>query len=204
MCLSNKRRQALMKEFELLRSRIEHEDQLVNHRLGWMLAFTGFLFTAYSLSFAPAVNLLRVPDDQGQQITLIKEQIRWLRLVFAITGVGVSFAALVGIMAANRAILDCAISDREKYEKLKSFQFVFPIGHDETSRAGMFSNIAFPCITMAIWLTIIVATLCSFSGWMVAGSLFIAALVAGTLWQIVSAGRARQLPSKLANEDEDV
>ncbi|WP_105169177.1 hypothetical protein [Pseudoalteromonas sp. T1lg23B] len=40
-----------------LKDRIVHEEELIHRRLGWMLAFQGFLFASYSKVFAGSLAL---------------------------------------------------------------------------------------------------------------------------------------------------
>jgi hypothetical protein len=45
--------------YEIIRSQIEHEDNLINQRLSWFVAAQAFLFSAYAilLNAAPQVRL---------------------------------------------------------------------------------------------------------------------------------------------------
>ncbi|MCF6435361.1 hypothetical protein [Pseudoalteromonas sp. MMG022] len=40
-----------------LKDRIVHEEELIHRRLGWMLAFQGFLFASYSKVFSGSLTL---------------------------------------------------------------------------------------------------------------------------------------------------
>jgi hypothetical protein len=45
--------------YRILRSEIEHEDQLINHRLSWLVSSQAFLLTAYAISLNAPVTFSR-------------------------------------------------------------------------------------------------------------------------------------------------
>lgn len=77
-----------MKLYELYRTRIEHEDNLINHRTGWFITLQSFLFTSSALVAA------RLGD------------IAYANFVSILAGVGVAIAitTFLSVFAAHRAI----------------------------------------------------------------------------------------------------
>jgi hypothetical protein len=82
---SNQKEQPLdnIKKWEIGRRHIEHEDNLVNHRLTWLLLLQGFLFTA----LASAVGALKDLQDGTRFILVI------FVLVLASLGIALSWVA---------------------------------------------------------------------------------------------------------------
>lgn len=54
----------LAKRWEMARELIEHEDNLVNHRIGWLLNLQGFLFAALGLGASALVSGANKEYDQ--------------------------------------------------------------------------------------------------------------------------------------------
>jgi hypothetical protein len=86
------------KEFySMVRSQIEHEDSLVNHRLTWLLMINGFLFSALGFSFAAEATGL----DKGEGFC---SKINHARDGLAMLGFLSSLILLIGILAASASI----------------------------------------------------------------------------------------------------
>ncbi|SLN49406.1 hypothetical protein ROA7450_02440 [Roseovarius albus] len=159
--IDDEERTTLLEDFNLLRSRIEHEDTLVNHRLSWLMSFMGFLFAAYAFSFMAEATSLGVDipgnsnSDQAAGIISLQKSIKVMRVLMELIGVGAAAVALLGICAANRATLDSTEGSDGKFEKLREYHFLFPIGHKATNRAGMIASTLFPCIIFTFWSTLL-------------------------------------------------
>ena len=99
--------------YKRVRSKIEHEDDLVNQRIMWMITLHGLLFTAYGFSLsaeaislsAPGLAPSAIPELANTYHTFLAT-ITTLRYAMVIVGIGSSFAALLGVVAAYRAIRD--------------------------------------------------------------------------------------------------
>lgn len=144
----------LIESFRLLRSRIEHEDNLINHRLSWLMAFTGFLFAAYGLSFVPEAASLTKFASAPEETLRLQNKIDAMRLLLQMVGAGAALMALLGICAANRAIRDCTRNHIKDYKDLEDYHYVFPIGYRATSRAGMIASTMFPCLIFTVWVSL--------------------------------------------------
>ncbi|HEX7900137.1 MAG TPA: hypothetical protein VF950_20385 [Planctomycetota bacterium] len=84
--------------YDALRSRLEHEDGLIVHRLSWFMASQSFLFTAYAIALngpAAAARLLRLVPLVGILIAMLTfagilaalKAMAWIRASFAARGV---------------------------------------------------------------------------------------------------------------------
>jgi hypothetical protein len=73
--------------YDSLAVQIERENQLINHRLTWTLQLNGFLFTSIALLTGKTI------EDPGLALL-----IRWL---IPVTGLCVSLAGCLGVMAAQ-------------------------------------------------------------------------------------------------------
>lgn len=78
---------------------IEHEDRLINSRLGWMFAFNGFLFAALGFSLSAESSL----SDEPRAEQLL-DTINALRLAVGAVGIAVSVIAWIGLVGAFCAI----------------------------------------------------------------------------------------------------
>jgi hypothetical protein len=56
--------------YEIIRSQIEHEDNLINQRLSWFVAAQAFLFSAYAI-LLNAPSQLRLEGFARQQEMLV-------------------------------------------------------------------------------------------------------------------------------------
>ncbi len=99
--------------YRLCRAKIEHEDELVNQRLTWLITLQGLLFTAYGFSIsAEAASLgskgieIGASDAARHSYEAFMANLGTLRHGLSYLGIAVSFAALTGILAACRAIRD--------------------------------------------------------------------------------------------------
>jgi hypothetical protein len=96
----------VLQHYEILRSYVEHEDDLINSRLTWMLTINGFLFTAFALLGQHAIDLASgnatPPVDSSRVVTL--DFLFVILFVIAALGGAVSFIASKAIKAAHYAI----------------------------------------------------------------------------------------------------
>ena len=84
--------------YEAIRSRLEHEDGLIVHRLSWFMASQSFLFTAYAIALngppaaarllhmVPLVGILSGTLVFGGILAALKAM-RWIGATFAERGV---------------------------------------------------------------------------------------------------------------------
>ncbi len=132
-----------------LRSQIEHEDGLVNQRLLWMLAFSGFLFASFGYSLSAEATLVTAENGDPLGIEGALESIHWMRQAICIAGIGVGLSALFGAFAAFLAIGNAVV--RFDVPNTGSF-YDFPTGQKFSSITGVVAGMAFPSITICVWL----------------------------------------------------
>lgn len=82
-----------LKIYEAYRNRIQHEDNLINQRISYLLVSQSFLLGPYVVSFT--VNKQNVSDPQA---------LYYLQLIVPVIGLAACLVTLAGIWAAVRAI----------------------------------------------------------------------------------------------------
>lgn len=114
--------------YRALREQWTHEDNLVNHRLMWLILSQGLLFTAYG--------------------TIATAKLHWLAFGFPVFGMAVSAVIGVSIYAALAAIDEVA----RQYERagLNALCSLSP-GRDR-ARRGKLAAQTLPFVFGALWL----------------------------------------------------
>ncbi|MCP6759912.1 MAG: hypothetical protein NHB32_14365 [Fischerella sp. CENA71] len=148
----------LMKEevellYNRIRAKIEHEDNLVDHRIRWMITLQGLLFTAYGFSLSAEATSLRVlSSDKMSFISTLTT----LRQAMVAVGFGSSFATLLGVVAAHRAIRDDerTLRLRQKNYESERKTILNPIGQRVTNTLGIICSLAFPFLGAVVWMWI--------------------------------------------------
>lgn len=151
--------------FDEVRRLIEHEDGLVDKRIGWMLAFNGFLFAAYGLSLGAEISLAELAQKEPEgafcvagscveSVEALTRRIETLRASLVIAGCLSALAALAGVWAAMRAMAyvrnDYGLYLRAR-EDLGSVVPAFP----SVKTAAFLGNaygLLMPCLVSVPWL----------------------------------------------------
>jgi hypothetical protein len=81
--------------YQIIRSQIEHEDNLINQRLSWFVAAQSFLFSAYAI-------LLNAPSQVRRQSFATQQEI--LFFLIPLVAIGVSILIYVTVIAAMLAM----------------------------------------------------------------------------------------------------
>ncbi|MEM8577653.1 MAG: hypothetical protein AAGF60_07355 [Pseudomonadota bacterium] len=192
-----------------MRGLIEHEDGLINSRLTWMLAFNGFLFTAYGLSLAPegmvtAAQITDVPCSKdcatAQDVRDFLAQLQLVRVAIGLAGVGSRLVAAIGTAAALRRILQLNDIWCAHYRSTASLIQASPIGSYLTNRAGALAALLLPSIVCGIWAFVLVR-LTVLNEWGFAGASDVAAGCLVLLGLLVAAGIGLFVSSKRASLD---
>ncbi len=150
-----------------MRSVVQHEDALINTRLGWTLTFTGFLFAAFGLTMGAQAGLLgnacatdetcAVSEDVASALQVVQQ----VRMVAACAGIGSALAALVGALAGFSSIRNVVAQyQKHEFEGAGSAAPVYQttIG-EENSNWGGLSVLAVPCLLCAIWVLLLLLEL---------------------------------------------
>jgi hypothetical protein len=142
--------------YDRIRAKIEHEDNLVNQRIMWMITLQGLLFTAYGFSLSAEATSLSVSSSNPEAHKMFFSTLTTLRQAMVVVGAGSSFATLLGVIAAHRAIRDDERTLRRGQENYKSDLKTFPnpIGRRITNIIGMICSLAFPFLGGVVWMWI--------------------------------------------------
>ncbi len=114
--------------FRALREQWTHEDNLVNHRLMWLILSQGLLFTAYG------------------SLTLDKH--RWLVIGFPVFGMAVAGIIGVSILAA----LDATEAIRRQYEAAGLDKLCHLTPDSRTGHRGGWAARALPFVFGTLWM----------------------------------------------------
>lgn len=168
------------KIFDEVRRLVEHEDGLVDKRIGWMLAFNGFLFAAYGLVLNAQITLTKMQmgvvastSDFGGFWDIL-DQVEVLRTALMIAGCLSSAAALVGVWAAMRAMVYVRNDYGKHLSKLGDDSQLAMPAFPSVGRAAFFGNgygLAVPCMAAVPWIYVWSMEHAGFApfGWELAG-----------------------------------
>lgn len=143
------------------RSQNEHEDGLVNQRLTWLMTLQGLLFTAYGFSMSAEANSLSAkaleptPSDAAKQaLQSFASNLSYVRRGLVLLGILSSLAALIGVLAAFRAIKDNErdLADFPAISKGKKKLFPMVIGGKLSNVLGMTCGALMPFLTAGGWI----------------------------------------------------
>jgi hypothetical protein len=133
--------------YQIIRSQIEHEDNLINQRLSWFLAAQAFLFSAYAILLnAPSqVRLQRFATQQEILFTLIPLVAIGASILIYVT----VFAAMLA-MANLRRLLEGHMNEEES-------ALLPPVqGYRQTLLLGQASPILIPFLFMISWIALLI------------------------------------------------
>jgi hypothetical protein len=130
-------------QYHAVRSQIEHEDNLVNQRLSWLLSSQSFFFTAYAISLngPPLIRSKSLENTVGLLILL-------LPLVSILSAILIGLTVWAGMWTMQKL--------RHRYSK----QMIATFGEElppiqSTGGAlflGHFAPIFLPALFIVIWL----------------------------------------------------
>ena len=147
--------------YRLCRAKIEHEDELVNQRLTWLITLQGLLFTAYGFSIsAEAASLgskgieIGASDAARHSYEAFMTNLLTLRHGLSYLGIAVALAALTGILAACRAIRDDVAAMQGLPVRNCSGQPLFPrVASEGSANAlGMTCAVSVPFMLAGVWI----------------------------------------------------
>lgn len=122
--------------YEYIAHQIDREDGLVNYRLTWTLQINGFLFAALALIGSEM-------DDRVEALLL------W---TLPIAGMTISFAGVLGIVAANWAIWDLKTQWRDNPDS----RWPQPFGGTAAFWLGLVPSGLPPAILCLLWIYLLV------------------------------------------------
>jgi hypothetical protein len=131
-------------KLEALRRRIEHEDNLVNQRLSWLVASQAFMLTAF------AIALNAPPNAQTAAYAAASQ-----RLVSFLPLAGIACIVIIGFTVAG-AIWSMRLL--RKQASAITLPNDLPVQSPAPIRAlGLFAPIGIPLVFLVLWLVILAA-----------------------------------------------
>jgi hypothetical protein len=134
--------------YQIIRSQIEHEDNLINQRLSWFVAAQAFLFSAYAILLnAPAqVRLQRFATQQEILLSLIP-----------LVAIAVSILIYITVIAA---LLAMANLRRLLKNHMEDSALLPPVqGYRQTFLLGQATPILIPFVFMSSWIVLLTKSL---------------------------------------------
>jgi hypothetical protein len=128
---------ALWDQYRALREQWVHEDNLVHHRMSWLLVSSGLLFTAYTTMGSAAAA-----------------HATWLRIGFPFFGMAVAALIGVGIYAAMAATDEI----RREFEQAGLADLCPLAPSSQMAHRGRWAARALPFVFGALWLLALVGS----------------------------------------------
>jgi len=127
---------------ESIRRRLDHEDNLVNQRLSWILTSQAFLLTGYAILLNAPIDL-RSPMHVRHHGLLM-----WLIPLTGIVTVLLIWLAILGALIAMRDLRACATAH-------PGFDSIHIQGRPLTRWMGLSAPLLIPAVFLSTWLVII-------------------------------------------------
>lgn len=136
-----------LERYQIFRSRIEHEDNLIVQRLSWLMASQSFLFTAYAIVSNGLANAQPIGGNEFINHLAI------LSRIVPIVALLNSLLIAVTIFAALRAIREL----RNEYRKQPQPLEIISLQTSPFVRTmGMTAPILLPLLFFAVWFYLLV------------------------------------------------
>ena len=136
--------------YQIIRSQIEHEDNLINQRLSWFVAAQAFLFSAYAivLNAPPQVRLEGFATQQDILFFLIP-----------LVAIGVSILICMTVIAAMLATANLRRLLKTHMNEKDSALLPPVQGYRQTLLLGQASPILIPFLFMISWIVLLIKSL---------------------------------------------
>jgi len=131
-----------LERYQLFRSRIEHEDNLIIQRLSWLMASQSFLFTAYAI----VTNGLTNPPAPGADVFV--SHLTTLSRIVPIVALLNSLLIFISILAALKGIREL----RNEYCRHPVLETITLQTTPFTRTLGMSAPLLLPPLFIAVWL----------------------------------------------------
>ncbi len=100
----------LLRRFDIWRDYIKHEDNLINNRVTWFVAFQSFLIATYGIIFSNTLRVLAGDHNLTQDGYIAFVLTAYcILLMINIAGLGTAHSTYVSVMAASNAIRQLAL-----------------------------------------------------------------------------------------------
>jgi hypothetical protein len=136
--------------YRIIRSQIEHEDNLINQRLSWFVASQAFLFSAYAI-------LLNAPSQARLEGFARQQEILFFLIPLVAIGVGILiYITVIAAMLATanlRRLLKTHMNEKDS-------ALLPPVqGYRQTLLLGQASPILMPFLFMISWIVLLIKSL---------------------------------------------
>jgi hypothetical protein len=129
-------------KLQFLRQRIEHEDNLINQRLSWLVGSQSFLITAFAISLNAPVQFY------SQSYVAVHQKLLHLLPIVAVSSILVLMLTLFGAVSALTAL-------RRNSDLITTAEDI-PIHSTTTIRwLGLSAAFGIPMIFLVFWLVLI-------------------------------------------------
>ena len=135
---------SVIDSYRMVRSRVEHEDNLITQRLNWFLASQSFLFTAYAIN-------LNAPDSLRHDLrhTMVLSMVPMMAIAVAL----LVFMGVLGGLVAMSHLHDwlrqyVAAADLSELPSLQWFR--------GTRFLGMAAPLGLPPLFVVVWIYLMV------------------------------------------------
>ena len=133
--------------YQIIRSQIEHEDNLINQRLSWFVASQAFLFSAYAI-------LLNAPSQVRLQSFAAQQNI--LFSLIPVVAIGMSILIYITVIAALLAMANLRRL-LESHMKEEESALLPPVqGYRQTLLLGQASPVLIPFLFMISWIVLLI------------------------------------------------
>jgi hypothetical protein len=136
--------------YQIIRSQIEHEDNLINQRLSWFVASQAFLFSAYAI-------LLNVPSQVRLQI--FETQREMLFFLIPLVAIGVSILIYITVIAAMLATANLRRLLKTHMNEKESALLPPVQGYRQTLLLGQASPLLMPFLFLVGWIVLLIKSL---------------------------------------------
>jgi hypothetical protein len=133
--------------YQLIRSQIEHEDNLINQRLSWFVASQAFLFSAYAI-------LLNAPSRVRLQSFATQQNI--LFSLIPVVAIGMSILIYITVIAALLAMANLRRLLESHMKEEKSALLPPVQGYRQTLLLGQASPVLIPFLFMISWIVLLI------------------------------------------------
>ena len=136
--------------YRIIRSQIEHEDNLINQRLSWFVAAQAFLFSAYAI-------LLNVPSQVRLQS--FETQREFLFFLIPLVAIGVSILIYITVIAAMLAMANLRRLLKTHMNENDSALLPPVQGYRQTLLLGQASPLLMPFLFLISWIVLLIKSL---------------------------------------------
>jgi hypothetical protein len=129
-------------KYDIIRARMDHEDELITSRLNWLIISQSFLFGAYATLFRSGGTRQATGPDAAHLVQMIP-----------IVGISTGFLIYTAIIAGVTALMHNRSLLRAHLETIKGKDAAFPQvqGYRAMAYLALAAPILLPLVLIAVW-----------------------------------------------------